>query len=95
MEIVDILENLDKLHTKILKSNLSEKITENEMLALTECKTILDKEIPKKPILKGVVDKWYYCPCCDDLLCAEFDFSYEKRQKCCHWCGQLLDWGEN
>ena len=52
----------------------------------------LEKQIPKKP--KEVEKKYwndYVCPNCEKLLGNSIQVYQEK---CCHYCGQALNWSE-
>lgn len=64
--------------------------------ALIRAKFALEKQIPKKPILKGneymggelIYDTWY-CPSCD--MDYEIDFT---NFLFCPNCSQAIDWSE-
>lgn len=55
-----------------------------------ECKSALEKQIPKKLKKADIGYTMYGCPNCDytDSL-----WSLKKRDKHCPNCGQALDWG--
>lgn len=67
----------------------------------------LEKQIPKKPIIKEYEfvllgelykDDNYHCPYCDKCF-GELLYVDENKKtiktKCCPDCGQKLDWGED
>ena len=65
-----------------------------KMGALTECRTAVEKQTPKKPDLEGdgyadghlVYDTWI-CPCCG----KRYEIDYEEYDYCPN-CGQHIDW---
>ena len=89
------IEAMDKLHAKIISSNLAEKITEQEMMAFCDAKKALEKQIPKQIVTKvqeedlkvGHVTfkagtKTYYCPACNNAITLASSY--------CGWCGQAV-----
>ena len=89
------IETMDKLHAKIISSNLAEKITEQEMMAFCDAKKALEKQIPKQIVTKVQAEdlkvghvtfkagtKTYYCPDCNKAITLS--------DTCCRWCGQKL-----
>mgnify|MGYP000593251972 CR=1 FL=1 len=66
---------------------------------LIECREIihkaLEKQIPKKPILKeyGFFGPYPFCSWCDNALINTRNDSWHK-EKFCPNCGQALDWSE-
>ena len=62
--------------------------------AIAEAQKALEKQIPKKPIIRKTEDyfgnvKHTLCPNCQE---TEFVFT----QPCfCHHCGQAIDWSDN
>lgn len=103
MEIANILSNLDKLHSKILKSNFAEDVTESEIESLIECKEEIKKRIPKKPEIKTddftKMTQAYYCPSCGRYfgqrgVNSVILFGMERY---CQGenCGQAIDWSES
>ncbi|MFW5669566.1 MAG: hypothetical protein ACOCM4_10025 [Acetivibrio ethanolgignens] len=59
-------------------------------IALNEAAELLEKQVPKKPLIKKYAEEWGYwtwkCPNCGD----EWLFRYNY----CSSCGQRLDWSE-
>ena len=52
----------------------------------------LEKQIPKKPVMKG---KSPYCPCCLQTVETETGDSFvDYRLNRCDYCGQKVDWEE-
>lgn len=82
------IEAMDKLHAKIISSNLAEKITEQEMMAFCDAKNALEKQMPKSPIeqfkLLGL-DKGGKCPSCRKHINNTRYWMYCE-------CGQRLNW---
>lgn len=100
MGIINILNGLDALHSKILKSNFANDVLENEMMALAECKIELKKRIPKKPEKKP--DRYcdlihnYYCPSCGRYFGQRgvHNAILFNKERYCQGenCGQAIDW---
>lgn len=67
--------------------------------ALIECREVihkaLKKQIPKKPLKQkfGFFDFRLVCPECEQPIARYFN-KREYKPKCCHNCGQALDWSE-
>ena len=86
-------EAMNKLHAKIVSSNLVEKITEQEMIAFCKAKDALEKQTPKKPDYEGdgyadgqlIYDTWI-CPCCE----KHYEVDYDNYDYCPN-CGQAID----
>ena len=54
----------------------------------------LEKQEPKKPIIRETEDYFGYVKCVICPNCKEVDFGFE--QPCfCKNCGQAIDWGES
>lgn len=56
--------------------------------AMRTCKSALEKQIPKKPILDTIFPsgvKWFRCPVCNHN-------NIEKTDSYCHNCGQAISW---
>lgn len=68
--------------------------------ALNKAIEIMEKQIPKKPIVQETTEKKLYkCPCCDGFLMEIVIQTYGLHQwgrkvKYCANCGQKLDWEE-
>ena len=60
---------------------------------------VLEKQIPKKPIVKlhqyGIIDS-YFCPDCDYFIRSTMTRKEIILEECvyCKKCGQKLDWGD-
>jgi hypothetical protein len=78
-------------------NELVDYVAENDKLTIsfetvTMARKALEKQIPKKP--KEVEKKYwndYVCPNCEKLLGNSIEVYQEK---CCHYCGQALNWSE-
>ena len=84
-EAIKHFKSLQKRYTKEHNGRMCEKVN----LALEA----LDKQIPKKPIIREAEDSFGYvkyiiCPNCEKV-----DFGYE-RPCFCKLCGQAIDWEE-
>ena len=85
-EAIKHFKSLQKRYTKEHNGRMCEKVN----LALEA----LEKQIPKKPIIRETEDhfgyvKYILCPNCKEV---EFGFT----QPCfCHRCGQAIDWKVN
>lgn len=72
---------------------------ENHKIAENHCRKLaieaLEKQIPKKPILKeyGFFGPYPFCSWCDNVLINTRNDSWHK-EKFCPNCGQALDWSE-
>ena len=67
----------------------------NDFTALEVAKKALEKQIPKKPILK----QWCpaICPCCGRSLSENLGdgyYEHNTHKDLCDKCGQKLDWSE-
>lgn len=85
MDNNEILKYLDNLHSKIVRSSFAKNVTENEMMALIECKKRIK---PSKP----VKDKYNHdcCPNCGWIVYQEeWGGRYLPH---CENCGQAIDW---
>lgn len=79
---------------KILKMEMlgdSEQMEYAKQMAIKA----LEKQIPKKPILKeyGVLVPYPFCSWCDNPLIDTLNDSWHK-EKFCHECGQKIDWSD-
>ena len=82
-EAIKHFKSLQKRYTKEHNGRMCEKVN----LALEA----LDKQMPKKPIIREAEDSFGYvkyiiCPNCEKV-----DFGYE-RPCFCKLCGQAIDW---
>ena len=85
-EAIKLFKSLQKRYTKEHNGRMCEKVN----LALEA----LDKQIPRKPIIREAEDSFGYvkyilCPNCEEI-----DFGHE-RPCFCRLCGQAIDWEEN
>lgn len=60
----------------------------------------LEKQIPKKPIVKNEKDYWdiivagkFMCSDCGRYICFEAETNYAKNYPYCH-CGRKIDWSD-
>lgn len=70
---------------------------ETDVEALTKGIEALEKQMPKRPVEKGVIGKLKipdiaYCPICDNPVIKDESDNYEQAY-CCY-CGQALDWSD-
>lgn len=72
---------------------------------LIECREVihnaLEKQIPKKPIVKSYICHYvnyqdFLCPYCRNHIISKVDgnFIAGKQQQYCDKCGQKIDWSE-
>ena len=85
-EAIKHFKSLQKRYTKEHNGRMCDKVN----LALKA----LEKQIPKKPIIREAEDSFGYvkhilCPNCEKI-----DFGHE-RPCFCRICGQAIDWEEN
>lgn len=85
-------EALDYFVRRKEQFGLSDKIQQAETLAISA----LEKQIPKKPILKeyGFFGPYPFCPWCDNALINTRNDSWHK-EKFCPNCGHALKRSEN
>lgn len=78
-------------------------ITDEKDRALATAQKALEKQIPKKPLIKthtysGLDDDFtnkYYCPVCNELIVCEDTNGYYAGKIVEHCpCGQALDWSD-
>lgn len=78
---------------------------ENHKIAENHCRKLaieaLEKQIPKKPIVKSYFCHYvnyqdFLCPYCRNHIILKVDgnFIAGKKQQYCPNCGQALDWSE-
>ena len=78
---IEILKRVDELECKF----------EGYTTALDIAVQALEKQLPKKPIVKPYFyGKKYYCSECQHYICAE----YNTKEFYCSRCGQALDWSD-
>lgn len=85
-------EALDYFIRRKAQLGISDKIQQAETLAISA----LEKQIPKKPILKeyGFFGPYPFCPWCDNALINTRNYSWHK-EKFCPNCGHALKRSEN
>lgn len=85
-------EALDYFIRRKAQLGISDKIQQAETLATSA----LEKQIPKKPILKeyGFFGPYPFCPWCDNALINTRNDSWHK-EKFCPNCGHALKRSEN
>ena len=74
----------------LVMANVDTKRRTLGLQATQTCKSALEKQIPKKPILDCIFPsgvEWYLCPACNHN-------GIEKTGCYCHKCGQALDWSD-
>lgn len=57
---------------------------------------LVDKETPKKPVIRGLSVAIHTCPVCDKELIVTNDeiVIYKTKTNYCDNCGQRLDWSD-
>lgn len=96
------IANIDEVLNSTLNydDTLDYQLTTDDCDWLEAAKSVLEKQIPKKPtahkvdipkikVGNGFFEKGttvYRCPCCNELISRICD--------CCYKCGQALDWSE-
>ena len=85
-------EALDYFIRRKAQLGISDEIQQAETLAISA----LEKQIPKKPILKeyGFFGPYPFCPWCDNALINTRNDSWHK-EKFCPNCGHALKRSEN
>lgn len=92
MTVVEIQEKLDSLHSKMMNSSITNGVTMAEIKALFESRTLIEKQIPKKPRVKPLgQDIEVECPTCGNV---HIFLDTKKGDKYCNHCGQKIDWEE-
>ena len=93
-EALSILRNFLHFLVPSARANGKTMITYKRFEAFCKAFEALEKQIPKKPIIREAEDSFGYvkyilCPNCEEV-----DFGYE-RPCFCKLCGQAIDWEEN
>lgn len=91
-EAIGTLEELQDMKSDYFEA-LSDWRQYRKIGTLEECRTAIEKQIPKKVVRYG---KWNYkCPCCGESAKAETGDSFiDYRLDYCDGCGQKLDWSD-
>lgn len=86
-------ENLQRMFIEHRQSP-DEEFSEANRLAILA----LEKQIPKKPVLRDMfdkndklIDRLYECPVCSSFICYTTELGIEENFSHCH-CGQAIDW---
>ena len=88
MTYEDAIKNINALNAVCGKKDFYDTEFENALALAIDA---LEKQIPKKPIIREAEDsfgfvKYILCPNCEKV-----DFGYE-RHCFCKLCGQAIDW---
>lgn len=66
---------------------------------LKECRTAIEKQIPKKPIMKqyfeDLEEEYLCCPTCGEILTYRIPADNKNFYFHCMNCGQKFDWSDN
>ena len=93
-KVMDLNKAIEMIDEYLLEPNCIHK---DWVECLRLCRKVLEKQIPKKPIItidgffngQPIYDTWG-CPNCGKVNETDFeDYEY------CPICGQALDWGDN
>ena len=89
-EAIELIENDLKLHSK----DLSSKYKNGLRMAISA----LEKQIPKKPIMKpyfeDMEEEYLCCPTCGEILTDRIPMDNKDFYFHCLNCGQKLDWSD-
>ena len=91
MTYEEAIKNINALNAVCCKKDFYDTEFENALALAIDA---LEKQIPKKPIIREAEDSFGYvkyvlCPNCEEV-----EFGYE-RPCFCKLCGQAIDWEES
>ena len=90
---IEQLEDLIKEAESHMTGNkIDDEIPIDDKTALEMAIQALEKQVPKKPIVKTsyICGKKYYCSECKHYICADCN----TKKSYCSNCGQALDWSD-
>lgn len=104
----EVLRCLDNLHSKILKSSFAMDVTENEMMALIECKKMIRvlqqyrsigtveecREAVERKKSQKVNGRYKTTYIWDAGYCPSCNCGITERWNYCQNCGQAIDWSK-
>ena len=96
-EAIEKLKNM-RLYMQITDKNNDCKFTEDDYKANETAIQALEKQIPKKPIMKqyfkDMEEKYLCCPTCGEILTDRIPGDNKTFYFHCMNCGQKLDWSD-
>ena len=96
-EAIEKLKNM-RLFMQIEDENNDCKFTEDDYKANEMAIQALEKQIPKKPIMKqyfeDLKDEYLCCPTCGEILTDRIPADNKTFYFHCMNCGQKLDWSD-
>ena len=96
-EAIEKLKNM-RLYMQIEDKNNDCKFTEDDYKANEMAIQALEKQIPKKPIMKqyfeDLEDEYLCCPTCGEILTDRIPADNKTFYFHCMNCGQKLDWSD-
>ena len=97
-EAVEKLKNM-RLFMQIEDENNDCKFTEDDYKANDMAIQALEKQIPKKPIMKqyfeDLEDEYLCCPTCGEILTDRIPADNKTFYFHCMNCGQKFDWSDD
>ena len=96
-EAIEKMKNM-RLYMQIEDKNNDCKFTEDDYKANEMAIQALEKQIPKKPIMKqyfeDLEDEYLCCPTCGEILTDRIPADNKTFYFHCMNCGQKLDWSD-
>ena len=107
MTVQEAINNIDDVLSSTVNydESIDYQLTSDDIDWLEKSKEALEKQIPRKPILKetkcfdgSTADFVFICSVCNQTICIEpeddviADYIKEEYSHC--HCGQALDWGD-
>ena len=96
-EAIEKLKNM-RLYMQIEDKNNDCKFTEDDYKANEMAIQALEKQIPKKPIMKqyfeDLEDEYLCCPTCGEILTDRIPDDNKTFYFHCMNCGQKFDWSD-
>ena len=96
-EAIEKLKNM-RLYMQIEDKNNDCKFTEDDYKANEMAIKALEKQIPKKPIMKqyfeNLEDEYLCCPTCGEILTDRIPADNKTFYFHCMNCGQKFDWSD-
>lgn len=96
-EAIEKLKNM-RLYMQITDKNNDCKFTEDDYKANEMAIQALEKQIPKKPIMKqyfeDLEEEYLCCPTCGEILTDRIPADNKTFYFHCMNCGQKFNWGD-
>ena len=97
-EAIEKLKNM-RLYMQIEDKSNDCKFTEDDYKANEMAIQVLEKQIPKKPIMKqyfeDLEEEYLCCPTCGEILTDRIPADNKTFYFHCMNCGQKFDWSDN